>query len=115
MDESELKSVTESLYKQNLELAVINKTLSLLRKLYEISILTLTPKELAEKISRTIQEDFSFELVGIFNYNETEDDLSSLALAESGRFQKAQSNSRTFIDSLSIPKAKTHTFFGPVI
>ena len=40
----ESQSVTESLYKHNVELAVKNKTLSLLRQLYQISILVLEMK-----------------------------------------------------------------------
>ena len=51
MENEELKTVTESLYKQNLELAVKNKTLSLLSKLYEISVLTLNTRDLAKKVT----------------------------------------------------------------
>ncbi len=65
-----LKSVTESLYKQNLELVVKNKTLSLLGQLCQISILTLEPQVLATRITDTIQKAFDFELVGVFKLHD---------------------------------------------
>ena len=45
------KKITEKLYEQNLELAVKNKTLSLLEKLYQNSVLNLTPREITKEIT----------------------------------------------------------------
>ena len=58
-----LQTVNQEIYKRNLELAVVNKTLSLLRKLYQISILTLAPADLSEKVSDTVRTDLNFEMV----------------------------------------------------
>ncbi len=77
--------ITESLYKQNRELFVKNKTLSLLQQLYEISILELVPKKLAERISGTIQQAFDFELVGIFLFDDKQMVLTPLHMARSVR------------------------------
>ena len=66
---NELKEITENLYKRNLELAVKNKTLSLLRQLYQISLLILEPLPLTEKIVKTVQSSLELELVGIYLFN----------------------------------------------
>src|SRR3989338_9029296 len=104
MESDELKSVTENLYKQNLELAVTNKTLSLLTKLYEISVLTLDSSDMAKRISETIQTDLSFELVGILLYEETKNDLTPLAFALSERVEKVEPGlNDMFFENKSIP------------
>ena len=78
------------LYKQNVELSVRNKTLSLLRKLYQMSILTLEPDVIAEKITSAIRQDLNFELVGIMIYDQAKGELAPLKLSESDRFAKAR-------------------------
>jgi signal transduction histidine kinase len=113
-ENNELKSVTESLYKQNLELAVKNKTLSLLSKLYEISILTLEPKELATRISDTIRTDFSFELVGIMLYDKESDVLKALAFSESDRLHEVESNTKVFLETVVIEKASVKLFLRKI-
>jgi signal transduction histidine kinase len=112
-EKNEAASVTESLYKQNLELAVKNKTLSLLRKLYEISVLALLPAELSEKLSSAIREDFSFERVSILLYTPETDVLAPLAHAESDRFTKARAADSTATRGLE--HASAAPFFGPLI
>ena len=115
MENDELKYITESLYKQNTELAVKNKTLSLLGKLYEISIIALEPKELASRINNTIQVDFSFELVGIFLYDQIKDELSPLAFAKSDRFHQVESNSHIFFEQISIPNVLKNSLLKKVL
>lgn len=58
------KKTTEKLYEQNLELAVKNKTLSLLEKLYQSSVLKLTPEEMAREITGIIRKDLNLEIAG---------------------------------------------------
>ena len=113
MENEELKSVTESLYKQNLELAVKNKTLSLLSKLYEISVLTLNTRDLAKKVTLAIQVDLSFELVGVLLFSEEKDELIPLAFSESDRFYQTQSNLNVF--SISIPDISKSNFLKKVV
>src|SRR5690349_19241126 len=94
------------LYKQNVDLAVRNKTLSLLRKLYQISILTLEPEVIAERITRAIQQDLDFELVGILMLDQSKDELIPLKFAPSERFTEARKNLMNFpLQTISIPNA----------
>jgi len=60
-----LQRINEQIYKRNAELAVRNKTLSLLRQLYEITTLTLAPKGLADRLVERIRAILNFEFVGI--------------------------------------------------
>ncbi len=83
-----LQQVNEGLYKQNLEIVVKNKTLSLLGKLYEISILALEPKELAGKMTTTIREELEFELVGLFLHHSENNEFAPLQFSQSELFQK---------------------------
>lgn len=108
------ESVTESLYKQNLELSVKNKTLSLLRQLYQISILSLEPAPLASKITQTVREILEFELVGILMFDQEEQSLVPLKFSLSERFGKAESNSGYLLETVKIPKASDITFFFEV-
>lgn len=107
----EFKSATESLYKQNLELAVKNKTLSLLSKLYDISIGSLSTEDLAIQLTKVIQNDFAFERVGIYTYNSSRDILRSLAFSESERFHLSRSDADNVFDSIKIDKATEVPFF----
>ncbi|MDO8452014.1 MAG: HAMP domain-containing sensor histidine kinase [bacterium] len=112
--ESQLKAANEEVYKHSLELAVKNKTLSLLRKLYEISVLALLPKELAEKLMQAIQEILSFERVSILLYEATSDILVPLAHAETARF-KAIPRDENPLSKHALEHASQTPFFGPLI
>ncbi len=83
--EPNLKEITHEIYKRNLELAVVNKTLSLLRKLYQISLQSLDPASLAEKMSETVRLDLNMEIVGIFTYDNVNDELKPFLFAKSNR------------------------------
>jgi signal transduction histidine kinase len=112
----EIQSITENLYKQNLELAVKNKTLSILGKLYEISIQELSSKELAQRITSVIQTDFEFERVGILTYDAANNSATVLAFSESERFKKAaHSVADDFFSAVSLPDISHHAFLGPII
>ncbi len=67
---AELQHVNEEIYKRNMELAVKNKTLSLLGDLYKISVLALEPAQLAEKLTKIIRESLEYEVVELFLYEE---------------------------------------------
>src|SRR3989344_3910918 len=85
----ESQSVTESLYKHNVELAVKNKTLSLLRQLYQISILALEPAPLGDRVAQTVRDNLEFELVGIFFFDEAGGKLVPLSFALSQRLRES--------------------------
>jgi signal transduction histidine kinase len=113
-DDDELKSITENLYKQNLEIAERNKTLSLLGKLYDISIQTLPPAKLAEQLTHDIQTDLSFERVGILVYDKSNDTLTALGSSESERFHSARASANTYFDKAVFEKVHDITFFNTV-
>lgn len=111
---SQLKAANEEVYKHSLELAVKNKTLSLLRKLYEISVLALLPAELAQKLTQTVQEVLSFERTSILLYDATNDTLVPLAHAETERF-KAVPRDENPSSKHALEHASQTPFFGPLI
>ena len=84
-----LKEVNEQLYKQNLELAIRNKTLSLLRELYQISILTPQPEALAKKASDLILHTLELELVAIYSYQVGDSTLQPLGSNVSDKIKAA--------------------------
>lgn len=104
--------LVENLYKKNIELSVRNKTLSLLSKLYEIGILTLSPKDLASHIAKTVQADLSFELVGIYTFDKAEDCLNPLHVSESDKLAKIMQKLKVDFTETVIHNASDHEFFG---
>lgn len=108
------ENITQELYKRNVELAVKNKTLSLLSKLYEISILTLEPTSLAKRITEVVRTDLDFDLVGIFVYTRESDELVPLYFAKSGRLVKALGQEKQAFDALKVSDASRHALFGVI-
>jgi len=105
------KKIAEQLYQQNQELAVKNKTLSLLEKLYQTSTLTLTPQEMAQAITDNIQKDLNLELAGILRFDKRKDVLESLAFSESERLSKVN----TVLKDSTMQKVSQHAFFTKAI
>src|SRR3989344_5386358 len=101
-EEKHLTDINKDLYKRNRELAVKNKTLSLLRELYQISILTLEPSALARKIVNTIQLALDFELVSIYSYHPSRDVLIPLGFAPSQNFANARISLHCNFDNITI-------------
>lgn len=113
LEDDNPKVLAENLYKRNIEILGKNKILSLLGKLYEISILTLNSQELAKRISKTIQGEFGFDVVGILLYNRQADDLTPLALTGSERIL-ADSNWEPTFKNKTFPAA-SNVFLRKVI
>ena len=108
-------ALVENLYKKNVELLVKNKTLSLLSKLYEISILTLEPKDLAMRVCQTVQVDLSLELVGIYTFEAKSDRLVPLAFSKSERVNAALEKLSLILEDTNILGVAKHKFFEPVL
>lgn len=108
-------SITQELYKRNAELAVRNKTLALLGDLYSISIQTLNPQQLAEKVTSVIQQALEFEFVGIFELDQETDTLKLMRFAGSGRFNDHVKNVEGFIEKTIVKGASREELFAPVI
>ena len=114
-EEKHLTDINKELYKKNLELAVKNKTLSLLRELYQISILTLEPAALSRKIVNTIQLALGFELVGIYTYESSRERLEPLAFAQSQNFANARISLHCNFDNIAIEHVINSFFFEPIV
>ncbi len=110
-----LQEINEEIYKRNLELAVVNKTLSLLRKLYQISLLTLNPATLSEKISETVRVDLNMEAVGILLYEEKTDTLKPFKFSESDRFVFKAAKFGISLDTLTITGVSSRALLKSVM
>jgi len=100
-----LQEINQEIYKQNLELEVANKTLSLLRKLYQISLLALNPASLSELVSQTVRVDLNMEAVGVFLYDQKNDALNPFKFSKSDRLVAAITASNAPFDTLKIEHA----------
>ena len=109
------KKITEKLYEQNLELAVKNKTLSLLEKLYQTSVLTLMPQEMAEKITGIIRQDLNLELAGVLTFEKATDTLAPLAFSKSERLAKTLDTLGFLFSGIPITNVSKREFFKKVV
>jgi signal transduction histidine kinase len=114
-DTEETQKVNETLYQQNLELAVKNKTLALLEKLYQKSITVLMPKEMAEDIIKTIREDLKLEFTGIFIFNKESDSLIPLAFSKSERLLNTLHKLGFMFLDIKINDIQKRTFLKKVV
>src|SRR3989338_7861287 len=79
----DLEHVSREMYKRNLELAERNKTLSLLRKLDELILNSVTDvKETATQVTNLLVNEAEFRLSAIFLLDEDRKDLSLIAFAK---------------------------------
>src|ERR1043166_7943699 len=84
-EQDDPQSLAANLYKQNVEILGKNTTLSLLRELYEISILALDTAELASKVSEAVRTQLTLESVSVLLYQEKEKSFKMLASSYSER------------------------------
>ncbi|MBP7831613.1 MAG: HAMP domain-containing histidine kinase [Candidatus Pacebacteria bacterium] len=110
-----LQHLNEDLYKHNLELAMVNKTLSLLRKLYQISLLELDPVTLANKVSDTVRVDFNLEIAGIFVYDKKKDLLEPLHFSKSERLLASVEKTDFHFKDAMIFNVSKNTFFDKLV
>ena len=111
----ESKKITEKLYEQNLELAVKNKTLSLLESLYQASVLTLMPEDMASKIADIIRKDLNLEFAGVFAFEKESDSLLPLAFSKSERLIKTLNTLGFLFKDIRISNISKHDFFKKAI
>lgn len=95
--------INQELYKRNFELAIRNKTLSLLRDLYNITIESLASEELGKQVARTIRQGLNFELVGLFILNKSNHFLTPIAFSSTPRAKEAEPQLEKKLMNLQIP------------
>lgn len=109
-DSQGLQKINVELYKRNFELAVKNKTLSLLRTLYEISTHSLEPEELARKLTHEIRLALNLQMVSIFRVDETSETIFPIALSTLESIQQYVNVVEDDIASLKIPFTANKNF-----
>jgi len=106
------KKVTEQLYEQNAELAVKNKTLSLLEELYQTSTKTLTPEEMAQAVADIIQKSLNLECAGILRLHTKKDELMPLGFSQSARLNKTLDQIQVRFGAMAITNVSHNEFLG---
>ncbi len=112
---TELQELNQEIYKHSLELAVVNKTLSLLRKLYQISLLSLDPAAISEQISETVRVDLNLETVGIFLLEEDKDALRPFKFSQSERLSTVLKKQKLDLEQLPIEESSKHKTIKQVV
>lgn len=79
--EEYLNQVNKQIYSRSIELAQRNKTLSLLSKLYEITLANVHVEELGVKLTYAIRSSLNLELVSVLKYSEKEKMLTPISYA----------------------------------
>lgn len=114
-NDENLQQINQEIYKHNLELAIVNKTLSLLRKLYQISLLTLDPISLSEKMSDVVRIDLNMETVGIFSFDKDLDTLSPFSFSKSERLSTILNKSGFLFKDFKINSISSNKFLNEVV
>jgi len=109
------KKITEQLYERNVELAIKNKTLSLLENLYQASVLNLMPEEMAQTITNIIRKDLNLEFAGILIFQKDEDSLIPLAFSKSERLNKILKRIGFLLRDIKILNILKHEFFRQAV
>ncbi len=104
----------EELYKKNVELSFVNEFLSLTRELYSISLLSLGPAALSEKITTIIREKLEFEMCGVFVWKHDEDILEPLYIAKSDLTTSVMRKMNFRFREIKITEASKRPTFKPL-
>ncbi|MDO8483177.1 MAG: GAF domain-containing sensor histidine kinase [bacterium] len=112
--EADPKEVQENLYRQNLELAVKNKTLSLLAKLYEISTQTLEPKELARQVVFSVRTILNVRFVGIYLFSKEKDEFTPLGISTTDIIEKIKTETACDFGAMHINHVSQSKFWKPL-
>ncbi len=112
---SNLEELNKQIYKHSIELAVVNKTLSLLKKLYQVSLQALEPAVISEKIAEIIRLDLNMEMVGVFVFDFEKDLMKPYKFSMSDRMSETQKKYGIDLDSFSIENASANKVFSTVI
>lgn len=100
-DREHLDKINKELYKRNFDLAVRNRTLLLLRKLYEIATSSIQAAELASSFAQALRKDLNLQYVGIYFLNEEFNFLSSVGNSSSSNFAKLSASEKVFFEKVN--------------
>ncbi len=108
--EQQLREANTQLYEHSRDLAVRNKILSLLRKLYQTSIQSLDPRALGEQIVGIVLSELELELAGILLYDAGTNSLRSLTYTGSKRLLEACEDAECGFFTHDIPNVSSVPF-----
>lgn len=114
-DSEETQKITKALYEHNLELAVKNKTLSLLEKLYKTGIQKLAPADLAEEACDAIRRDLNLEIAEILIFKPEMDSLVSLSFSKSERLEEIFKKRNFSLKNIKIADISKREFFHKTV
>ncbi len=114
-DKQYLRKINEELYKRNFELAVKNKTLTLLRVLYEISTHSLGPEELARKLTHEIRVALNLQMVSIFVIDQPQKSVLPVALSTLEAIQPHVNVIEDDLAALNIPLNEKTNILAQVV
>ncbi len=114
-DDQSLASINEMLYKRSAELAIKNKALSLLGHLYETSIQTLSPADLARLITESVRQALNYDLVTIFHYERESDRFIELGASMSERLADQLRMSGYSIQGIVIEHTSATNFYEAIV
>jgi len=103
------------LYKRNTELSTKNKALSLLGHLYETSILTLTPDQLARNITDSVRAALNYESVSLFLYDKEHDLMNQIGSSHSERYGEQLKLAGLHTVNSAIEHASGKDFFDSIV
>ncbi|QQG40613.1 MAG: GAF domain-containing sensor histidine kinase [Candidatus Levyibacteriota bacterium] len=87
----ELAHVTQEMYKKNFELVERNKALSILRKIHEIILSSVTDtKQIAEQVANTVATEAEFKAVIILMIDKDKNVLTRLAMSQTQPLAKSE-------------------------
>lgn len=97
----ELGHITQEIYKKNTELAQTNKTLSLLQKIDQIILSTVTdPKSIAQEVANVTAAEAGYKAVGILVKDPEKNVLIRIAVSETQEIKNIeQSGKLKFLDA----------------
>lgn len=90
--QNEIAHITQEMYKKNLELAQINRTLTLLRRIDEVILSTVTDKyQIGQQVANLIAANEEYKIVMIFLIDKEKNTLSRLSVSQNELVQKIES------------------------
>lgn len=100
---AELTHITEEIYKKNAQLSEVNRLLTLLRSIDEISLSSVTDiKQSAQKVTKLVVTATSVISIGILLLDDEKENLKSLAFSVLGEEPFTQTSLATTLETISV-------------
>jgi hypothetical protein len=99
----DLAHITSEIYRKNIELAYSNKTLSVLRKIDDIILSSVTdPIQVAQQVANAVIPEVDYKLVTIFLFDQVNNMLFPLAISQTEPMRELEKQINKNIINLKI-------------